>query len=44
MKKIAEEYAGSKQRFREDVRAAYATVQNLGPTYIGASRLIDATS
>merc|ERR1719387_1007379 len=34
-KGIVEEYAKSKQAFREDVRGAYAKVTSLGTNYVG---------
>ena len=43
-KGIVEEYAKSKQAFREDVRGAYAKVTGLGTNYVGASRLLDSSS
>ena len=43
-KSIVEEYAKSKQAFREDVRGAYAKVTGLGTNYVGASRLLDSSS
>lgn len=42
LKKVVEEFAGSKQKFRETVRKTYRKLQALGDTYKGASGFLDS--
>merc|ERR1719263_875712 len=41
LKKIAEEFSKSKQKFRETVRSTYGRLQVLGGNYIGAASFLD---
>mmetsp|Transcript_19656 Transcript_19656/g.59597 ORF Transcript_19656/g.59597 Transcript_19656/m.59597 type:complete len:382 (-) Transcript_19656:354-1499(-) len=42
LKKVVEEFAGSKQKFRETVRKTYRKLQLLGASYKGASGFLDS--
>jgi len=42
LKKVVEEFAGSKQKFREKVRSTYGKLQVLGGNYNGAAGFLDS--
>jgi hypothetical protein len=42
LKKVVEEFSGSKQKFRSTVRSTYRKLQALGDTYNGAVSFLDS--
>jgi len=43
LRKVVEDFAKSKQKFRETVRSTYGRLQVLGGNYVGATTLLDDT-